>query len=146
MDVGYRLQGWEGVISGELPRGAGLSLSAAIQLATARAFEAVSGFPLGCRGHGPGWATVPAENRWVGVNCGIMDQMISAAGLAGHALLIDCRSLDFELAPLPSGTAVAHSGHLRGHPPRPLADLAYNERRAQCEAAAVSSACRPCAM
>ncbi len=131
-DVGYRLQGWEGVISGDVPRGAGLSSSAAIELATARAFQAVSGFPwdaaamakLGQR----------AENRWVGVNCGIMDQMISAAGLAGHALLIDCRTLDFEPAPLPSGTAVVilDTATRRG-----LVDSAYNERRAQCEAAAL---------
>ena len=130
-DAGYRLQGWEGVISGDVPRGAGLSSSAAIELATARAFQAVSGFPwdaaamakLGQR----------AENRWVGVNCGIMDQMISAAGLAGHALLIDCRTLDFEPAPLPSGTAVVilDTATRRG-----LVDSAYNERRAQCEAAA----------
>ena len=130
-DAGYRLQGWEGVISGDVPRGAGLSSSAAIELATARAFQAVSGFPwdaaamakLGQR----------AENRWVGVNCGIMDQMISAAGLAGHALLIDCRSLDFEPAPLPAGTAVVilDTATRRG-----LVDSAYNERRAQCEAAA----------
>ena len=130
-DAGYRLQGWEGVISGDVPRGAGLSSSAAIELATARAFQAVSGFPwdaaamakLGQR----------AENRWVGVNCGIMDQMISAAGLAGHALLIDCRSLDFEPAPLPAGTAVVilDTATRRG-----LVNSAYNERRAQCEAAA----------
>ena len=74
-----------------------------------------------------------AENRWVGVNCGIMDQMISAAGQAGHALLIDCRSLDFEPAPLPAGTAVVilDTATRRG-----LVDSAYNERRAQCEAAA----------
>ena len=125
------LHGWEGVISGDVPRGAGLSSSAALELATARAFQAVSGFPwdaaamakLGQR----------AENRWVGVNCGIMDQMISAAGLAGHALLIDCRSLDFEPAPLPPGTAVVilDTATRRG-----LVDSAYNERRAQCEAAA----------
>jgi galactokinase len=74
-----------------------------------------------------------AENQWVGVNCGIMDQMISAAGVAGHALLIDCRSLEAQPVPLPPGTAAAvlDTGTRRG-----LLDSAYNERRAQCEAAA----------
>ncbi len=74
-----------------------------------------------------------AENRWVGVNCGIMDQLISAAGRAGHALLIDCRSLDTQPVPFPPGMAVVvlDTATRRG-----LVDSAYNERRAQCEAAA----------
>jgi galactokinase len=74
-----------------------------------------------------------AENKWVGVNCGIMDQMISAAGEADHALLIDCRSLDTEAVPLPLGTdvVVLDTSTRRG-----LVDSAYNERRAQCEEAA----------
>jgi galactokinase len=67
------------------------------------------------------------------MNCGIMDQMISAAGKADHALLIDCRSLESQLVPLPSGTVVVvlDTAMRRG-----LVDSAYNERRAQCEAAA----------
>ena len=74
-----------------------------------------------------------AENEWVGVNCGIMDQMISAAGKAGHALLIDCRSLETQPVSLPPGTAVVvlDTATRRG-----LVDSAYNERRAQCEATA----------
>ena len=128
---GHTLAGWEGVMSGDVPRGAGLSSSAAIELATARAFQAVSGFPW----HAAAMARAGqrAENQWVGVNCGIMDQMISAAGRAGHALLIDCRSLDATPAPLPPGTAVVilDTATRRG-----LVDSAYNERRAQCEAAA----------
>ena len=74
-----------------------------------------------------------AENRWVGVNCGIMDQLISAAGSAGHALLIDCRSLLTQAVPFPPGVAVAvlDTATRRG-----LVDSAYNQRRAQCEAAA----------
>ena len=74
-----------------------------------------------------------AENEWVGVNCGIMDQMISAAGEADHALLIDCRSLATEAVPLPPGTAVVV---LDTSTRRGLVDSAYNERRAQCEEAA----------
>ena len=74
-----------------------------------------------------------AENQWVGVNCGIMDQLISAAGRDGHALLIDCRSLELEAVPLPPDAAVVvlDTSMRRG-----LVDSAYNQRRSQCEAAA----------
>jgi galactokinase len=74
-----------------------------------------------------------AENKWVGVNCGIMDQMVSAAGRAGHALLIDCRTLHTRPVPLPDGVAVVV---LDTSTRRGLVDSAYNERRAQCESAA----------
>ncbi|HSN74467.1 MAG TPA: galactokinase [Anaerolineae bacterium] len=130
-EAGYSLAGWEGVLAGDVPRGAGLSSSAAVELATARAFQAVSGFtwdpPLMAR------LGQKAENQWVGMNCGIMDQMISAAGQADHALLIDCRSLETTSVPLPPGTVVVilDTATRRG-----LVDSAYNERRAQCEAAA----------
>jgi galactokinase len=130
-EAGHRLQGWEGVVAGDVPRGAGLSSSAALELAVARAFAAVSDLPwesatmarLGQR----------AENEWVGVRCGIMDQMFSAAGRAGHALLIDCRTLHTEAVPFPPGTTVVvlDTATRRG-----LVDSAYNERRGQCEAAA----------
>lgn len=128
LDAGHELTGWEGVVAGDVPIGAGLSSSAALELATARAFAEVSGLSwdpaamalLGQR----------AENRWVGVNCGIMDQMISAAGRADHALLLDCRSMEARHVPLPTGTAVVilDTGTRRG-----LVDSAYNERRSQCE-------------
>jgi galactokinase len=128
---GYVLRGWEGVMAGDVPIGAGLSSSAALEMATAQAFATVSGLV---------WEPETmarlgqlAENEWVGVNCGIMDQMISAAGEADHALLIDCRSLDVEAVPLPSGTAVVV---LDTSTRRGLVDSAYNERRAQCEEAA----------
>jgi galactokinase len=130
-EAAYALQGWEGVMAGDVPIGAGLSSSAALEMATARVFAVTSGLP---------WPATTmarigqrAENEWVGVNCGIMDQMISAAGVAGHALLIDCRSLETQAVPLPPGTAVVvlDTATRRG-----LVDSAYNERRAQCEAAA----------
>ncbi|NUQ66628.1 MAG: galactokinase, partial [Pirellulales bacterium] len=96
-EAGFPLSGWEGLVEGDVPVGAGLSSSAALELATARAFSAVGGLP---------WDPVAmarlgqrAENEWIGVRCGIMDQLVSAAGRAGHALLIDCRSLDFEPVP-----------------------------------------------
>lgn len=128
---GYALGGWEGVMAGDVPIGAGLSSSAALELSVARAFGAVAGWP---------WDAARmaligqyAENRWVGMNCGIMDQMISAAGVADHALLIDCRTLETRPMPLPPDTAIVvlDTATRRG-----LVDSAYNERRAQCEAAA----------
>lgn len=130
-DAGCPLSGWEGVLAGDVPIGAGLSSSAAVELATARVFAAVADLPWE-----PGVMArlaQRAENQWVGVNCGIMDQMISAAGREGHALLLDCRSLESDLVPLPPGVAVVvlDTGTRRG-----LVDSAYNERRAQCEAAA----------
>ncbi len=130
-DAGMKLQGWEGVLAGDVPLGAGLSSSAALEMATARAFAAVSDIA---------WDAVAqaklgqrSENKWIGVNCGIMDQLISSTGLAGHATLIDCRSLELQPAPLPAGVAVVvlDTATRRG-----LVDSAYNERRSQCEAAA----------
>jgi len=126
----HRLSGWEGVVAGDVPIGSGLSSSAAMELAAARAFAAVSGLAwdparmalIGQR----------AENGWVGVNCGIMDQLISAAGQAGHALLIDCRSLASQAVPLPAGYRFLV---LDSAAPRTLAGSAYNQRRAECEAA-----------
>lgn len=128
---GDALAGWEGVAAGDVPVGAGLSSSAAIELAAARAFAAAAGLPwepttmarLAQRG----------ENAWVGVNCGIMDQLISATGVAGHAVLIDCRSLATRPVPIPRELAVVvlDTGTRRG-----LVDSAYNERRTQCEHAA----------
>jgi galactokinase len=130
-DAGHKLRGWEGVRDSDVPIGAGLSSSAALELATARAFGAVSGFK---------WNAIEmaklgqrAENKWVGVNCGIMDQTISAAGKDGHALLLDCRSLEYQLVPLPAATSVII---LDTTTRRGLVDSAYNERRSQCEAAA----------
>lgn len=130
-EANYPLSGWEGVMSGDVPVGAGLSSSAAVEMAVARAFQAVSGWPWDAAA----MALVgqKAENSWVGVNTGIMDQMISAAGQAGTAMLLDCRSLAAEFVPLPPGTAVIvlDTATRRG-----LVDSAYNERRAQCAAAA----------
>lgn len=129
--AGYRLSGWEGVMGSDLPIGAGLSSSAAVELATARAFAAVSDIAW----DPPTMARLAqrAENEWVGVNCGIMDQMISAVGCEGHAVLIDCRTLGTRPVPLPQNTLVVilDTATRRG-----LVDSAYNERRRQCEAAA----------
>jgi galactokinase len=129
--AGRPAPGWEGVIASEVPIGAGLSSSAALELAALRAFVAL--------GHGP-WEPPTmaalaqrAEREWVGVSCGIMDQLAAASGWHGHALLIDCRSLAIEHVPLPTdATVVVLDTDTR----RGLVDSAYNERREQCERAA----------
>ncbi|MCA9980420.1 MAG: galactokinase [Anaerolineales bacterium] len=130
-ESGHTLNGFEGVLVSDVPMGAGLSSSAALELAIARAFAEVS--RLDWDPAEMALLAQKAENQWVGMNCGIMDQMISAAGQAGHALFIDCRDLSSESVPLPKGTAVVilDTATRRG-----LVDSAYNERRAQCEAAA----------
>jgi galactokinase len=128
---GYAPAGWEGVLSGDVPIGSGLSSSAALELAVARAFAAVSGFA---------WEPTrmaqiaqQTENHWLGLKSGIMDQLISANGLAGHALLMDCRALTLTPVPLPAGTAVVV---MDTRTPRDLVSSAYNQRRAECEQAA----------
>jgi galactokinase len=126
----FELTGWEGVITGNIPIGAGLSSSASLEMATIRAFEAVSGFAWDA----PRMALLGqrVENEWLDLKTGIMDQMISAAGQAGHALLIDCRTLSHHPAPLPTGTvAVVMDTSTR----RGLVHSKYNERRQQCEQA-----------
>ena len=130
-ETGVTLRGWEGVVASDVPMGAGLSSSAAFELAVARVFSALGGFAW----DGAKMARVcqRAENRWAGVNCGIMDQLASACGVAGHALLMDCRSLEIRPAPLDARVkiVVLDTAKKRG-----LVDSAYNERRSQCAAAA----------
>jgi len=127
-NAGFTLTGFDAVIEGNVPLGSGLSSSAATELATVTAFRALGNLAVD-----PVQAAVlsqRAENDFVGVKCGIMDQYISSLGQAGHALLIDCRSLAYEAVPLPTGVQfiIVDSGVRRG-----LVDSAYNERRAQCE-------------
>ncbi|MGQ0560731.1 MAG: galactokinase [Gemmatimonadota bacterium] len=128
---GWRLHGLEGVIAGDVPIGAGLSSSAALELAAARAFAAAGSLDWNARQMAV--LAQRAENVFIGVNCGIMDQMISAAGTEDHALLIDCRTLLTRHVPMPPGTAVVILDTLTR---RGLVDSAYNERRMHCEAAA----------
>ncbi|MCV2364417.1 galactokinase [Paucibacter sp. DJ1R-11] len=125
-------QGMNLVIAGDVPMGAGLSSSASLAMALLRAAQALSGDDT-LNGKQLARLAQQAENRFVGCQCGIMDQLTSAEGKPGHALLIDCRSLDTEPVSLPKGTTllIAHSRVRRG-----LVDSAYNERREQCETAA----------
>jgi galactokinase len=128
---GLVLQGADLAIAGDVPQGAGLSSSASLEVAVLHTLNTLQGLGLAR----PAMALLAqrAENSFVGCQCGVMDQMISACGEAGHALLIDCRSLATRAVPLPAGLAVVivHSRVQRG-----LVDSAYNERRRQCEAAA----------
>lgn len=99
MEAGFQLSGWEGVIAGNIPIGAGLSSSAALEVATGKAFCLSSSIDLS-----PTQLALisrKAESDWVGVNVGIMDQLISAAGKENHAVLLDCRSLNYEYVPIP---------------------------------------------
>ena len=128
---GLPLPGANIAISGTIPRGSGLSSSASLSVALGTAMNAVAG--LGLSPTTIAQLAQASECDFVGTKCGIMDQLVSARGLAGHALLIDCRSRECEPVPIPDGTAIVivHSGVVRG-----LVEGHYNERRTQCEAAA----------
>ena len=125
---GLALRGFDGVVRGDVPIASGLSSSAATEMATVMAFSAASGQSID--GVRAARLSQRAENQFVGVNCGIMDQFISSLGKAQHALLIDCRSLDYELVPVPAGVTVLVVDTTA---PRTLAGSAYNQRRSECE-------------
>jgi galactokinase len=127
-EAGYRLAGFDGLIHSTIPFGSGLSSSAAIEMAAGVAFQATSDLDLG-----PVRLALlgqRAENRFVGVNCGILDQYSSALGEAGSALLLDCRDLGHKVAPIADDIAVVICDTCA---PRSLAGTEYGERRAQCE-------------
>ena len=130
-EAGHALRGVDAAYTGDVPSGSGLSSSAAVEVAWVHALAAASGLALSA----PEVALVArrAENEWVGVPSGVMDQFISAAGREGHALLLDCRTLQFELIPinLPGVAVVVMDTGVR----RELAGSEYRKRRADCEAA-----------
>lgn len=130
---GLVLAGADVAVAGNVPLGAGLSSSAALEVAVATAFLHLAGEPLSAQRVAR--AGQAAEHRFAGCACGIMDQLASAAGLAGHALLLDCRTLGTTPVPLPTGTVVLvmHSRVQRG-----LVDSEYNLRREQCRQAAAA--------
>ncbi|MCL4831639.1 MAG: galactokinase [Caldilineaceae bacterium] len=129
-EAGVKLRGLEGVVSGNIPRGSGLSSSAGLEISNALALLAAAGKSEALTGPQIAQAAQRAENHFVGVNCGIMDQFISTLGEEGYALLIDCRSLDYQRVPFPDGASLV-IGNTKAS--RSLANSAYNERRAQCE-------------
>ncbi len=131
-ETGCELCPIEGIMHGDVPIGAGLGSSAAVEVAAAKAFCAAANcepdmreLALLCQ---------RAENEFVGVNCGIMDQFVSIHASAECALLLDCRSLEHELLPLDTSAFRVVVCNTMVH--HELAGSAYNERRAQCEDAA----------
>jgi galactokinase len=126
---GFHLRGADMTLCSDVPEGAGLSSSAALEISSALAMASVSGFvidPVKMALIGQ-----QAEHQYVGTMCGIMDQYVAALGEAGHALLIDCRSLEYKPIPIDTSdiaiaicdTGVKHS----------LASSEYNARRRECE-------------
>ncbi|AOM84232.1 galactokinase [Salisediminibacterium beveridgei] len=123
--------GFDAYVFGNIPNGAGLSSSASIELAFAVAWDALNAFQMDrvsmvklCQ---------KAENEYIGVNCGIMDQFAIGFGKVDHALLLDCDTLDYEYAKLKLDgmkIVIANTNKRRG-----LADSKYNERRQECETA-----------
>lgn len=128
---GYRLKGGNLLVSGNVPAGAGLSSSASFEVALVRALTELSDESID-----PTEAALvgqAAENNFVGCNCGIMDQLISARGQESSALLIDCQDLSARSVSIPRDweILIVHSGVKRG-----LVESEYNQRRTQCETAA----------
>jgi galactokinase len=128
--AGLAVSGLQAVYTSDVPIGAGLSSSAAVEVGFAVLWRAIGGWQKDALAVAQ--LCQQAENQYVGVNCGLMDQFASACGVAGHALLFDTRSLDWRPVPLPGSAAIviADSGVRRS-----LATSAYNERRAACEKA-----------
>ena len=128
--AGFELQGMDVLIKGNVPQGAGLSSSAALEVAAAVLMRALHGWDIGDVALVK--LTQRAENEFVGVASGIMDQFASMMGRKDHALFLDCRSLDYDLVPTPFeeqgyAVVVANSRVQRG-----LVDSAYNTRRQEC--------------
>lgn len=128
---GFQFTGADIAVSGNVPQGAGLSSSAALEVVIGQTFKVlfnleISQAEIALNGQ-------QAENDFVGCNCGIMDQMISAEGSQQHAMLLDCRSLETTSVSMPEELAVViiNSNKKRG-----LVDSEYNTRREQCEAVA----------
>ena len=119
------------VISGNVPQGAGLSSSASLEVAVGTVFRQLYHLPLD--GTQIALNGQEAENQFVGCNCGIMDQLISALGKKGSALLIDCRSLGSRAVPMPEGVSIVI---INSNFKRTLVGSEYNTRREQCETGA----------
>lgn len=124
-------QGADLVISGNVPHSSGLSSSAALEVATGKFSQQLSDLPLS---HTEiALIGQKAENKFVGANCGNMDQLISALGQQDHLLMIDCRSLETQPTPVPQDVEVII---VNSNVPHDLVTGEYNTRRQQCERAA----------
>jgi galactokinase len=125
---GVRLHGMDLTISGDVPRNAGLSSSASLEVATAFAMLAAANATLPARELA--LLCQAAENNFVGAPCGIMDQFISVHGRAGHALQLDCRDLSYDYVPIPDDLRLVIVNSMVKHS---VAGREYGERRAQVE-------------
>lgn len=128
--AGFELQGADLLISSNVPQGAGLSSSAALEVALGGAFNALSELSLT-----PAQIALfgqQAENEFMNCQCGIMDQMISAQAKPGHAMLLDCETLATRAVAVPSEFAMVI---VNSNYPRKLVDSEYNDRRQDCEQA-----------
>ena len=130
-DQGFAVPGFDAVMGGDIPVGAGLSSSAAVEVAMIELGLALAGESLSKQAIALGGVEV--EHQFIGVPCGVMDQMASAMGVNGHALLIDCRSLEATPIPVPGGVSIMIMDTAKQ---RGLVDSEYATRRAQCEEAA----------
>ena len=128
MTIYPNIKGANIAVTGNVPQGAGLSSSASFEVAILKTFAQL--YDLDLDGITAAKLGQKAENDFVGCNCGIMDQLISAMGQKGHAMLLDCKNLSYEDAPIPSNLSlfIVNSNVKRG-----LVDSAYNLRREQCE-------------
>jgi galactokinase len=128
---GLSFTGADLAITGNVPQGGGLSSSASLEVAIGETFRQLYQLPISKADVALNGQE--AENQFVGCNCGIMDQMVSACGAKHHALLLDCRSLLTELISMPDDLSVMI---INSNVKRGLVDSEYNTRRKQCEEAA----------
>ncbi len=126
-NLGHALQGFDAALASNVPVASGLSSSAAVEVAAMRTYQSLADLPMS--GVETARAAQRAENEYVGVNCGIMDQFICTLGRSQHLLLIDCRSLAYEQVPVPSAISLVIADTTAS---RSLAGSAYNERVAEC--------------
>jgi galactokinase len=127
LDQGQHLSGCDILLKGDLPQEAGLSSSAAVEISTARLLKDLNGLhitPLEIAYIGK-----KAENEFVGVQCGVMDQFVASLGRENHALFLDCRTNYYENIPLPLDHSLVIVNTMIK---RKLATSVYNERRKQC--------------
>jgi len=128
-ELGHKVPGFEVLFYGNIPNGSGLSSSASLEVLTATIIDAL------CEGHEDMIELVKisqkAENEFVGVNCGIMDQFAVGMGKKDHAILLNCDTLEYEYAPFKLDGVKIVIGNTKKR--RGLADSKYNERRRECD-------------